>query len=1624
MLPMSERADAILRGSMESPLNQHDPRKTHVPTSNQHPHQRKVSALSVISRDMPDRPSTPSDKVIVHSDLSPPVPISKAQPTWDSYNADPIEEERESLLSERISRNVSLEKEILQAKPPTKQSTILDNSHVVENDESKVDFIPLSIGTIGPLRLGQAVPFREIEAFKLAPLDQGTPLIRASAESKSSESQTTEINGLKAPTSGPQCDAKQDFMVKADKAEVSKPASEDSGVDTVLMPPKRSILDRPRGASLDIGDTISDWRSRSTTPQNRSEEQTFSKADRTIRTDLRVNTNVTPPRRNEMAPPKDTSLGTDGVLGEWKALPGNASGFRQNQDSQASNSKQKIAAAEAETALNPPDTSILNRPRGASLNEGAPSPQRKSAAFYRPRGQSATREVTPISDIARMSMRDRPRGASLDIPRDMPGTLSEGAEISQRVRAGSLDAVRVLAQATEPHNVPSQPIISPQIYAVQNQEGTPARQSSFKGLPPIRRTSTFGFSFGTKQSRSRFTIDDDNEDEPVTPPKQSPLETVSPNIGTREPTFRSVDSSSAMPYHSSDAYQGPKEEEGSYMSVDTWGWQRSAERRPPYIGRSSFDQPLPSHSSFDAAALNNRTSQPRRSQEVWRPTITASKEEESSYVSVDTWGWQRSAEQRPSYSGRRSLDPALPSRPSFNAVAPAVIHQTSQPQRSQEAGRPSIITSAHAPNRSLDAIATLQHSLVTDLPQRIRPVSGPGLAQSSEVFQHRRNANSTSLQKAYEEPPSSAQKYPQLFRPEPVGSEKTDVPPDYYQRHIPREEALSRQQTSEYEVEGIGPPEDPTRPSSSRRSSFLKETGDRVSRSSSRDRNDLVSPISGRGDIITPQLDFDFGDTSMKTGEGRKSKRASFFDSLTRASIGGFGSPKTNEGTAAHFPRPRADVTNSPTPSGRSEARKSFIGEVKKLTRASTASTTNDEARKSRFGNLTNVFNRSYRETEHTPSPLATQEVSHLQQEQTETLQAAQQTSADKSQVPSRAKRLLGRLVTPSRSPHPRERRRRPSTSDMLSGFFGKKANQEPQLQGDASRPPATFESPPDMQSQNTDKPFPSTPSPGLSQGGVFKKPSSERLLGSPNQNGAAKRASIVSEPRSYNVPMPGGHSVVHAQNVQIGQSAYDPREFNRRSQAEPQNKALPGVDQSSLSRSIQSQQQQVSTSAPLLAKQETNARNAHRPPPLGALETYEEYQQRVGRTKRLSSEDLIARSPARVPKDQQRPYQLSLPSDESPSSSSSPSRRGRPRAKSTSESAHNSQLSLNRSAQTPPPLQLYLPPPLISTPLIRHPESPAGYPLPPEQGDTFSPVNESARNAPLPPLPPSATDHFNQYLQAHQDITLTRSNTKHSEVSRLSSPGALGIPLPPDGELDKGRTPSPTPPSVHISPEQSPSPLPALPASDTQSAAPAGVAAPYEDPNDIASTKKASLLQPSPSPSPQNQTPSPQPSSRQSLDLYNSSPPQSSANWPLQTPVPPPPKDDGYVTSSRPQTATSQVPSHSNTSPSTQQAQDKDHLLTIDPHLNEKASKAEMLTMPGGWRDETPFGAPLRQGMFGTEEKEVRGPEEGGLEVVGGEGGLEVDDLGDGGRKGLEMSATSYPGMEWNPYAEWGEVE
>jgi len=98
--------------------------------------------------------------------------------------------------------------------------------------------------------------------------------------------------------------------------------------------------------------------------------------------------------------------------------------------------------------------------------------------------------------------------------------------------------------------------------------------------------------------------------------------------------------------------------------------------------------------------------------------------------------------------------------------------------------------------------------------------------------------------------------------------------------------------------------------------------------------------------------------------------------------------------------------------------------------------------------------------------------------------------------------------------------------------------------------------------------------------------------------------------------------------------------------------------------------------------------------------------------------------------------------------------------------------------------------------------------------------------------------------------------------------------------------------------------------------------------------------------------------------------------------------------------------------------------LLTIDPHLNEKASKAEMLTMPGGWRDETPFGAPLRQGMFGTEEKEVRGPEEGGLEVVGGEGGLEVDDLGDGGRKGLEMSATSYPGMEWNPYAEWGEVE
>jgi len=207
----------------------------------------------------------------------------------------------------------------------------------------------------------------------------------------------------------------------------------------------------------------------------------------------------------------------------------------------------------------------------------------------------------------------------------------------------------------------------------------------------------------------------------------------------------------------------------------------------------------------------------------------------------------------------------------------------------------------------------------------------------------------------------------------------------------------------------------------------------------------------------------------------------------------------------------------------------------------------------------------------------------------------------------------------------------------------------------------------------------------------------------------------------------------------------------------------------------------------------------------LPAVETRDLYERS---TRRLSREDLLARSPARPPLGQQRPYQLSLPED-------SEDREGRPAPLNKDIPVISPPSSVHSPSSIQQPTQQGVK--RLGQPTLRHPESPAGYPLPDDE--VFSPVNPSANNFPPPP-PPKWPQHLDNTDHHHLNIgtDLNRSNTRLTAVSGISQVSGISAPkgmLAVSGALDKemggreGITPSPSPPTPGISPPppQQPSP-------------------------------------------------------------------------------------------------------------------------------------------------------------------------------------------------------------------------
>ena len=941
----------------------------------------------------------------------------------------------------------------------------------------------------------------------------------------------------------------------------------------------------------------------------------------------------------------------------------------------------------------------------------------------------------------------------------------------------------------------------------------PSRNTSFKGLPPIRRSSTFGLGFGPRKGKQRFPIDDEEE---LSPPQDNTgFQNYESEIGA------TAGAATVAAYANHDQTEQPHQIHHTTASINL------AEQR-----KASMDLARAKQSEL------NRTGSPDYSQRDGKPQ----------------------PERQPDFEASRAADlPQDGFRRSQDAWRPNVISPTAQTSPSGNIG---VISPPRRPS------IEKQRSLES---QRNRALSDASqTAQRPDIQYNDRGprpiVNQPIRPALYDQPPSSAQRYPELFQtqqpsPPDLGRDG-DLPPHMYQAPISREAAfLPRQQTNEYQLPGVGPPVDEPRPDRSRRNSasFFKEIGGRISRGTSRERGNSVSrdeatsppgrPIDSRG--------YEYPESSIASDEAQEQqkRRSSFFGSLNRASTTGLGPPQSRESTVAHFPGSRTDLLGTPQQSPVGDRKRSFFGaaspsspkvKANKLSRSSTSGMPDEPGKKKRFSGLSSMFSRTGNPSSRTSlqdHPQSVKQLSSNERQPLESPQFDQRQSprppppAQNNRGPSQQRQFLTKLSTGGDPSKPREesKTRRPSASTLLSGIIGRKSENKDHSKEDSSSQGTRSQA---SQRQYLPHQVPlgqtytdlQEESPHALSGPApqqMPQPQPMRHQGSSHQAQPQERGRRVSrepprelprepprEPQYDSVPIPGGYQLVRGDGAMTAPTDYDPRGLGRFQQG-------PQIDQRYMqqqqSRGIYPQNQPSIQGGPQRAsyqKAQLDPRTSQgsRPPALSAVESYESYTKRT--SPRLSREELLARSPAREQLDQQRPYQLSLPENEDDRdhhlnrlSKSTPV--VSPPGSMRSTPTQNAQQSLKKHD----PIQR------LQQPILRHPQSPAGYPLPDDA--VFSPINEAAHDVPPPP-PPKWPSHLdaqhghnpNQHLSSQHlnlESELDRSNTRRtaiSAVSGMSGPQSAGL-HPPMKESEGGAeiTPSPSPPSPAYTPEREQSP-------------------------------------------------------------------------------------------------------------------------------------------------------------------------------------------------------------------------
>lgn len=451
------------------------------------------------------------------------------------------------------------------------------------------------------------------------------------------------------------------------------------------------------------------------------------------------------------------------------------------------------------------------------------------------------------------------------------------------------------------------------------------RDTTQSFLPPIRRTSTFGFGFGSRAQRPRFALDDDSMED-ISTSKDGGLLGVRPSSDAMMPS----DTLGGAPSgESTDPASSPKDDSirtarngASDVALSKTNEANTTSSTPPMPamgslmqrGRSSYQTspspPPPQPQERATKDYFQKEESPAPGIGVKRPGIVPASSSEYSQVtnptpvgggfrgSVDMLGGRLAALAelnipRPDTFDSQDIPDSAPTQhaiPHTDTATNEGHHTTPFAGLTTSEGyQPSLSVPAnlslqdHMPQRpSLPLNRASYESQRTRSPSATQALYAAAAVQSYEQHGNplRQYGNPPSSA-GFEQPPSSAHRYPSLFRPEQLGQPRPsdrdagqeELPAHYYQPPIRREEALlPRQQGSEYQIAGVGPPVDEPASASSRsrrNSGFFKELGGKMSRNASRDRGHDRSDSNVTVDDVP---------------EKKHSRRPSLFGGLSRTS--------------------------------------------------------------------------------------------------------------------------------------------------------------------------------------------------------------------------------------------------------------------------------------------------------------------------------------------------------------------------------------------------------------------------------------------------------------------------------------------------------------------------------------------------------------------------------------------------------------------------------------------------------------------------------------------------------------------------------------------------------------------